>query len=107
MRIEYEGRGDARLEGRGKYVRKESKRLSSIEMSVGGRIVRRYGFEYRENEMGESLLVKLEVKGKEKRKGMRTGLSMSRRRRIRAGNFVSSERRKAGREAEASGKVCT
>ena len=63
VRLEYEGRGDARLEGRGKYVRKESKRLSSIEMSVGGRVVRRYGFEYRENEMGESLLVKLLVKG--------------------------------------------
>ena len=63
VRLEYEGRGDVRLEGRGKYVRKESKRLSSIEMSVSGRVVRRYGFEYRENEMGESLLVKLEVKG--------------------------------------------
>ncbi|QHX42252.1 hypothetical protein GWP43_00950 [Treponema vincentii] len=63
VRLEYEGRGDVRLEGRGKYVRKESKRLSSIEMSVGGRVVRKYGFEYRENEMGESLLVKLEVKG--------------------------------------------
>ena len=63
VRLEYEGRGDVRLEGRGKYVRKESKRLSSIEMSVGGRVVRKYGFEYRENEMGESLLVKLLVKG--------------------------------------------
>ena len=63
VRIEYEERGDERLEGRGKYVRKESKRIASIEMSVGGRVVRRYGFEYRENEMGESLLVKILVKG--------------------------------------------
>ena len=38
---------------------------------------------------------------------MRTSLSMSRRRRIRAGNFVSSERRKDGSEAEALRKVCT
>jgi len=30
--IEYEGRGDVRLEGRGKYVRKESTRISSIEI---------------------------------------------------------------------------
>jgi len=63
IKIGYEQRGDKRIDGRGKYLRRESKRINSIEMSVGGRVVRRYGFEYRENEMGESLLVKLEVKG--------------------------------------------
>ena len=61
--IAYEGRGDTRIDGRGKYVRKESKRIASIEMSVGGRAIRAYGFEYRENEMGESLLERIAVKG--------------------------------------------
>ncbi|UTC55709.1 hypothetical protein E4N69_00925 [Treponema sp. OMZ 906] len=77
--IAYEGRGDTRIDGRGKYVRKESKRIASIEMSVGGRIVRKYGFKYREdkevgneageNEMGESLLKKIEVKGEGEAEG--------------------------------------
>jgi len=73
VRLEYEGRGDTRVDGRGKYIRKESKRIASIEMSVSGRIVRKYEFKYRgdkevgneagENEMGESLLKKIAVKG--------------------------------------------
>jgi len=77
--IAYEGRGDTRIDGRGKYVRKESKRIASIEMSVGGRVVRKYGFKYREdkevgneageNEMGESLLKKIEVKGEGEAEG--------------------------------------
>ena len=77
--IAYEGRGDTRIDGRGKYVRKESKRIASIEMSVDGRVVRKYGFKYREdkevgneageNEMGESLLKKIEVKGEGEAEG--------------------------------------
>ena len=63
IKIGYEQRGDKRIDGRGKYLRRESKRIISIEMSVEGRSVRRYGFEYRENEMGESLLVKIAVSG--------------------------------------------
>ena len=104
VKIEYEGRKDKRLDGRGKYVRREEKRIASIEMSVGARVVRRYGFEYRENEMGESLLVKLSVKGEGEEEGYGYGFEYEQAEKDERGNlcvFGETERwKRSGSIAE-------
>ena len=63
IKIEYEGREDVRVEGRGRYLKKESKRIREIKTEVKGEEVKRYKFNYKENAFLESLLESIEVRG--------------------------------------------
>ncbi|QOW61186.1 toxin TcdB middle/N-terminal domain-containing protein [Treponema pedis] len=65
VRIEYEGRKDERVDGRGKYLKKSGKRIRKIESKVGSKVIRGYIFKYKENEFLESLLERIEVTGVE------------------------------------------
>ncbi|UTC68983.1 hypothetical protein E4O01_09825 [Treponema sp. OMZ 790] len=69
IKIEYEGREDVRVEGRGRYLKKESKRIREIKSEVRGKEVKRYEFKYKANTFLESLLESIEVKGQGKEEG--------------------------------------
>ena len=70
IKIEYEGREDVRVEGRGKYLKKESKRIREIKTEVKGEEVKTYKFNYKENTFLESLLESIEVRGSGKEEGV-------------------------------------
>lgn len=72
IRIEYEGREDVRVEGRGKYLKKESKRIREIRSEVKGEEVKTYKFNYKDNAFLESLLESIEVRGSGKEEGVYT-----------------------------------
>ena len=69
IKIEYEGREDVRVEGRGKYLKKESKRIREIRSEVKGEEVKTYKFNYKDNAFLESLLESIEVRGSGKEEG--------------------------------------
>ncbi|WP_253691008.1 toxin TcdB middle/N-terminal domain-containing protein [Treponema denticola] len=69
IKIEYEGREDVRVEGRGKYLKKESKRIREIRSEVKGEEVKTYKFNYKENTFLESLLDSIEVTGRGREEG--------------------------------------
>ncbi len=70
IKIEYEGREDVRVEGRGKYLKKESKRIREIKTEVKGEEVKTYKFNYKENAFLESLLESIEVRGSGREEGV-------------------------------------
>ena len=70
IKIAYEGREDVRVEGRGKYLKKESKRIREIKTEVKGEEVKRYKFNYKENAFLESLLESIEVRGSGREEGV-------------------------------------
>ena len=70
IKIEYEGREDVRVEGRGKYLKKESKRIREIRSEVKGEEVKTYKFNYKDNAFLESLLESIEVRGSGKEEGV-------------------------------------
>ena len=54
-------REDIRIEGRGRYLKKEGSLIKRINSYVGEKCVRTYLFEYKENDFLESFLKKMEV----------------------------------------------
>ncbi|UTC61768.1 hypothetical protein E4O05_09520 [Treponema sp. OMZ 787] len=69
IKIEYEGREDERVDGRGRYLKKESKRIREIKSEVRGEEVKRYEFKYKANTFLESILESIEVRGQGKEEG--------------------------------------